>query len=263
MGNFTNKKAVNTRHTANHNIALDPALFGAQASTPVRSQHSRNNHGRRIDQSNSRRSTKRAPGSFPKSRKDLQGVGPDTPARPDTTRGNYSDVPKTPQIPPSLSPSGYPDSGLIDRATFRDGVLGSSAVPETKAATSFLQAQMEVEIPPQKETNNRVIRSSKKRIRADADLSVDNEDDPEDTTFGSQRSTRRSKRTKTTPTYNDIGDEGERKIRKISKLNVRIAEGKAPKTGSLGPKGEVRIREDGRMEFRDVNNPEWSKHIHN
>ena len=71
---------------------------------------------------------------------------------------------------------------------------------------------------------------------------------------------RRSKGNK----YKNHGNDGEnekeeeKRERKVSKYNKKIAEGKGPEKGSLGPKGVVRIR-DGQMEFRDVNNPEWSK----
>ena len=74
---------------------------------------------------------------------------------------------------------------------------------------------------------------------------------------------KRATRTKTNK-YKTNGDEGENekekenRERKISKYNQKVAEGKGPEKGSLGPKGEVRIR-DGQMEFKDVNNPEWSK----
>lgn len=36
-------------------------------------------------------------------------------------------------------------------------------------------------------------------------------------------------------------------------------EGRAPTKGSLGPIGEVRTGDDGQMEFRDVDDPMWSK----
>ena len=74
---------------------------------------------------------------------------------------------------------------------------------------------------------------------------------------------KRSKRGKANK-YKNHGDEGEnekeeeKRERKVSKYNQKMAEGKGPEKGSLGPKGVVRIR-DGQMEFRDVNNPVWSK----
>ena len=73
---------------------------------------------------------------------------------------------------------------------------------------------------------------------------------------------KRSRRSKAIK-YKTNGDGGEneekeKRERKVSKYKKRLAEGKGPEKGSLGPKGEVRIR-DGEMEFRDMNNPEWSK----
>ena len=72
---------------------------------------------------------------------------------------------------------------------------------------------------------------------------------------------KRSRRSKANK-YKANGDEGEiekeKRERKVSKYNQKIAEGKGPEKGSLGPKGVVRIR-DGQMEFKDANNPEWSK----
>ncbi|KAM0804759.1 hypothetical protein BDR22DRAFT_959851 [Usnea florida] len=72
---------------------------------------------------------------------------------------------------------------------------------------------------------------------------------------------KRSRRSKTIK-YKTNGDGGEdeekeNRERKVSKYKKRLAEGKGPEKGSLGPKGEVRIR-GGEMEFRDVNNPEWT-----
>ena len=158
--------------------------------------------------------------------------------------------------------SQYPDAGVLDQSGLGDGTSHSSVDPRSSAAPGNLQVSMGTDNPAQNTDAKRVTRSSKKRTSAEAGLSANAEDYHEDATPVSRRSTRRSKRTKVTPKYNDTGDEGEEKIRKISKLNAKIAEGKGPKKGAHGPNGEVRMREDGRMEFRDVNFPEWSKFMH-
>ena len=88
-----------------------------------------------------------------------------------------------------------------------------------------------------------------------------------------RRSTRLSKIAKpsaNTDTDNDSNNDDEEgsedgaegRIRKISKLNLRIANGEGPKRGAHGPIGEVRFGANGSMEFRDVDNPEWSKCMH-
>lgn len=140
----------------------------------------------------------------------------------------------------------------------------SSTALEPRAAPSILPSQSEVDVSTSKKANERFTRSSKKRTRVDAGSYSEIEDDLPDTKVDSRRSTRRSKRAKVSPEYNDDGsDDGEKRKRKTSKLKAKIAAGKGPQKGSLGPAGEVRIRKDGRMEFRDVNNPEWSKPVHN
>ena len=159
---------------------------------------------------------------------------------------------------------GYPDAGAIDRgsSSLEDSRL--STVPEPRAAPSILPSQLEVTASTSKKVNERVTRSSKKRTRVDAGSYSEIEDDLQDAKVDSRRSTRRSKRAKVSPEYDDdASDDGEKRKRKTSKLKAKIAAGKGPQKGSLGPAGEVRTRKDGRMEFRDVNNPEWSKHIHN
>ena len=111
------------------------------------------------------------------------------------------------------------------------------------------------------ETRTAVNRSSKKRSRFDAGLSADVEENLGDAALDSRSLSRGSKRRKTSLKDNDGDVEGDSKIRKTSKLQIKIAEGKGPKRGPLGPNGEVRVR--GRqLEFRDVNNPEWSKPFH-
>lgn len=158
-------------------------------------------------------------------------------------------------------PSG--DPRLISRGSLRGESFQPNPVPESKAAPTIPKVQTEADVPVLRETEKRVTRSSKKWTNADAGLwSTDVEDTLEDTTLASRRSPQQSKRAKTSPKHHDLGDkseDGTERIRKLSKLNAKIAEGRGPKRGSLGPNGEVRIGKDGRMEFRDVDNPEWSK----
>lgn len=133
-------------------------------------------------------------------------------------------------------------------------------VQELRATSSILPSQLEADASTSKRVSTR---SSTKRTRIDAGSDSDAGEDLQDTKSDLRRSTRQSKRVKETPEYNDdASDEKQRRIRKISKLRAKIAAGKGPKRGSLAPNGEVRTRKDGKMEFRDVNNPEWSKYIH-
>ena len=152
----------------------------------------------------------------------------------------------------------YPDAGLIDRGDLWDGMLQSNAMPDSRAATTVNEAQSEAD------TSASATRSSRKRTGADAGFSsADVDANLEDTGHESRRSTRLSKRVKASSRHDHSGAEPEGRIRKVSKLSLKIAEGKAPKKGSLGPDGEIRIRPDGLMEFRDVDNPIWSKLILN
>lgn len=130
-----------------------------------------------------------------------------------------------------LSMPGYPDAGLIEGGRLAE-VDTAAPVERSECAT----------------------RSSRKRSSATADLSSDSEASSEDL----RSSTRLSKRIKASPKCKGTGNG---RTRKVSKQEQKIAEGKIPQKGSLGPKGEIRPRDDGRMEFRDTNNPEWSKHI--
>ena len=105
---------------------------------------------------------------------------------------------------------------------------------------------------------------SKRRIQGDAEVTDGCGSDEEDKlTRPKPKERKRSRRTRVNK-YKNPGDEGEndkekeKRERKVSKYNQKVAEGKGPEKGSLGPKGVVRIR-GGQMEFRDVNNPEWSK----
>ena len=257
MRDFAYERAANKRRTPNPNIAIDPALLGTQDGTVMGSQGFGGSHEGGIGQSDSHRVRSRLPGVLPTSQEDMRI------RRRPFFHGHTSSVPQPLDESPPQSLSGYPDAGLIDRGGLRDRFLQLYPVPEFQAPPILPEAQSGVDKLAQKETEKRVTRSFKKRTSADAGLSAEAEDNSGDGTFESRRSTRRSKRTKTSPTYNDSGDEGEpKRIRKISKLQAKIAAGKAPKKGSLGPNGEVRFREDGQMEFRDVNNPKWSKQIH-
>ena len=150
----------------------------------------------------------------------------------------------------------YPDPGLIHRGHVWDGMLQSNAMPEFRAATTVNEAQSEADAPAS------ATRSSRNQTGADAGfLSADVNASREDSGHESRRLTRLSKRVKASSRHDHPGAEREGRIRKVSKLSLKIAEGKAPKKGSLGPDGQVRIRPDGLMEFRDVDNPMWSKLI--
>lgn len=162
----------------------------------------------------------------------------------------------------------YPDPGLIDRVDLWDEILQSNAMlqpnamlqsnatPDFRTATTVNEAQSEADAPAS------ATRSSRNRTGADAGFSsADVNAGREDSGHESLRSTRLSKRVKASSQHDHTGAEREGRIRKVSKLSLKIAEGKAPKKGSLGPDGQVRIRPDGLMEFRDVDNPMWSKLI--
>ena len=105
---------------------------------------------------------------------------------------------------------------------------------------------------------------SKSLIQSDADTYDGAEGNEEGRSVSpkpkEQKRVRRNKGNK----YKNNGDEGknekekDKRERKVSKYNQKLAKGKGPEKGSLGPKGVVRMRGD-QMEFRDVNNPEWSK----
>lgn len=246
-----NKTAKRGRKRA-YDLTIDPELYEAHNHTGMRSQRPRNT------QPENQNVARRGPGSLPTSRGDFRILKSQVPARLNLVHRHNADSKQHFEPSPPPSPLGYPDPGLIHhdgfsrRAYQPNPVLKSQAAPEARAES---QAKEKTEV--------RRAKSSKKRTSAEAGLlSGDVEDDPEDATFESQKSTRRSKRAKTSLKQNDAGDEVEKKRRKISKLNIKIAQGKGPKKGSLGPKGEVRTREDGRMEFRDIDNPDWSKFIH-
>ena len=156
----------------------------------------------------------------------------------------------------SLGLPEYPDPGLIDRGDLWNGMLQSNAMPDFRAAPTVNEAQSEADAPAS------VTRSSRNRTGADAGFSsADVNASREDFGHESRRSTTLSKRVKASSRHDHTGAEREGRIRKVSKLSLKIAEGKAPKKGSLGPEGQVRIRPDGLMEFRDVDNPIWSKLI--
>lgn len=221
----------------------------------MRSQYSADTYERRTGDF-SHPVTQRFPRALPGSRI----VRSEIPSRLNVTHGYDPNMPsiQSHHLPRHQHPSGYPDAGLMDGGGLRNRVFYPSVIPDSRAAPTVREVQSYADTPAPTKPNKQAAPSSRKRTCTDADLSPEAEDNLEDTTFQSRRSTRRSKRAKTSPKY----DDGEEKIRKISKLKIKIAQGMGPKKGSLGPDGEVRTREDGRMEFRDVNNPEWSKHIH-
>lgn len=237
MRDFANKEADNKRPRLNEDDTIDPALFRARDSPILRSQPSGVSQGMALGYL----------GRVPTSRTEARRVG-NLLRQQETLRGI----------------SAYTDPGSNDPGRSSREVTGLSTVPEPRAAPSILPSQLEVDASTSNKASERVTRSSKKRNRADAGSDSENESDLEDTKVDSRRSTKRSKHAKVPPEHNDdASDDGDRRKRKISKLNAKIAAGKGPQKGSLGPAGEVRTRKDGRMEFRDVNNPEWSKHIHN
>ena len=102
---------------------------------------------------------------------------------------------------------------------------------------------------------------SKRQTQADAAIDNGSEGDKNQLAPRKPTERKRSRRSKA-DIYKNHDDEGEsekeKRERKVSKYNQRIAEGKGPERGLLGPKGAVRIR-DGQMEFKDLNNPKWSK----
>ena len=143
---------------------------------------------------------------------------------------------------------------------------GSFPVQSRKRNWNHVNSGDELEEPEKK--SRRSIRQpmhpSKRPIQDDAEV-LNGGQGTEEARMASAKPTERgrARRTKSNK-YKTHGDEGEnekeedRRERKISKYNQKIAEGKGPEKGSLGPKGMVRIRA-GQMEFKDLNNPEWSK----
>lgn len=104
---------------------------------------------------------------------------------------------------------------------------------------------------------------SKRQTQADAAIENGSEGDENQSAPRKPTERKRFRRSKA-DIYKNHDDEGEneqekeKRERKVSKFNQKIAEGKGPERGLLGPKGAVRIR-DGQMEFKDLNNPKWSK----
>lgn len=223
---FSYKKTANNGNNTNNNNTIDPALLRIQDSTASGAQLPRNSHGRQHGQSRDRQNshmlTPGLAGSVPRSREDMQ--------RPSMISTAINGDRTSQRLYP-LSMSGYPDAGLIER--------GHLAEFDTPASVNSSEG-----LP----------RSLRKRNSAAAGLSGDAESSSEDL----RSSTRLSKRIKASPECNGTGNG---RTRKVSKQEKKIAEGKIPQKGSLGPKGEIRPRDDGRMEFRDTNNPEWSKYI--
>ena len=170
-------------------------------------------------------------------------------------------------LPSSVLPGSSASSiNLLERYPRHDlsglgnNTLPSSVLPGSITSLPNLQGRTDTATHAPRANVINATQSSKKRTSAEAGLSANAEDNHEDVT--SRRSTKRSTRTKVTSKHNGAGDEAEEKVRKVSKLNAKIAEGKGPKKGAHGPNGEVRIREDGRMEFRDADFREWSKPMH-
>ena len=143
-------------------------------------------------------------------------------------------------------------------STTNDNILIDDA---SEAASTVYRAQTEASLSPLEEPGKGTTRSYKKRKGTNPELlSTGVEDDFEHGVQESQESKRPSKRAKKGSNHEDRGDDDDgKRIRKVSKLEMQIAEGKAPEKGSHEPKGELRIWENGLMEFRDAENPEWSK----
>ena len=152
--------------------------------------------------------------------------------------------------------TGFSEASLVGGGASWNNVFQANPLP------LFQGAQPETVPLTPEETSNPRARSSQKRSRTDVDiLSDDVEEISDDAGCTSQGPTGVSKRTKTSLKQRNADNQGERRFRKILKLNSKIASDKAPKRGLYGPKGEVRTREDGRMEFRDVDYPEWSEYL--
>lgn len=197
------------------------------------------------------RTSRRAPGTLPRSRRDHRRVNEHLPSVLHDDQGYSYDVPQPSQQSYYQTSLEYPDAGLIDYGGLGSeslSALGSRAVPE---------AQPETSLPAPQRTN----KHSRVQNSTEASFFADVEDMIEDAPLESRSSTRQSKRTRAPPKYESNGTEVDGRTRKVSKLQTKIMEGKAPKKGLLGPMGEVRTRADGRMEFRDAENPEWSKSI--
>ena len=254
---FRLQQAAEHRQTIDHDIEVDPVLLEDQDSTAMGSQFSMDSHGRPYgqptDSLSDHQRAMRLPGALPRSREDMQrprmiSTGPDI------------HWPSQQWSPLTLSE--HPDASLIDDDGLWDGVLWPNAVPESRAAPTIDEAQLGADAPAPEETNSYATSSFRKRTGADAGfLTTDVNANLEDSGHDSWRLTRQSKCIKVSSGHDHTGVERERRIRKVSKLSLKIAEGKAPKKGSLGPNGEIRIRPDGLMEFRDVDNPMWSKRI--
>lgn len=192
-------------------------------------------------------SAMRLPSALPRSQGNMQWQG---------MISTHPNVHQPFQQSSSLGLLEYPNPGLIHHGDLWDGMVESNAMPDFRAATTVNEAQSEADAPAL------ATRSSRNRTGADAGFSSgDVNASREDPGYESRTSTRLSKRVKASSQHDHPGAEREGRIRKVSKLSLKIAEGKAPKKGSLGPDGQVRIRPDGLMEFRDVDNPMWSKLI--
>ena len=145
----------------------------------------------------------------------------------------------------------------------REGDNDSFRDVSKKRKRDHANSEDDVEEPAKKSSGSmrRPIHLPKRHTHGDDNIyNGDGHDEEGPSKPVARKRSRRSKANK----YKTKGNEGqsekekENRERKISKYNQKIAEGKGPEKGSLGPKGAVRIR-DGQMEFKDVNNPEWSK----
>lgn len=249
---FAYNMTANGMCTTSDNFAIDPMLLGYHDVTATSSKHSGNSDERRLDQMTDL--PPRLARALPRSHEDMRNPRLD---RDDPTIfGTWTRSTRR-------GFSKYPDAGLIDRGGLEervDDVAPQNHVPGSAVTNRFPEAHMEVDVSVQEGTKKQFTRYYRKRTSADAGLQSTNVEDKLGDTIGqSRRSTRVSTRTKPQPKYKDSDDEGERRVRKTSKLQLKIADGRAPRTGALGPMGEVRTRDDGRMEFRDVDNPMWSK----
>ena len=151
-----------------------------------------------------------------------------------------------------------PSSGSVPRED-----SGSFPVVSKKRIRTDAESEDDPEEPPRKSrrSTRRPMQPSKSQTQADAAIDNGSEGDENQSAPRKPSERKRSRRSKA-DIYKNHDDEGEnekeKRERKVSKYNQRIAEGKGPERGLLGPKGAVRIR-DGQMEFKDLNNPKWSK----
>ena len=236
-----------------HYYPIDPAPAGGDESVLMRAQQRwRGSHGGgRFTGVNSYQT---APSNFSQPRQDMW--------RSDSTFNNSAGISQPfQQASPQIYP-GYPGPGLVDYGGSWNQFSQATPFPAHEATPVFPYAQTETVPLMTEDTNQRIAQPSQEWSRIDTNfLPADIEENSEELGYTSQGPTTVSNCTEISVKQGNADDKGKGRVRKISKLNMRIASGKAPKRGYSGPKGEVRTRQDGGMEFRDVDNPQWSKYL--